>query len=238
MNFARTIAAPALILAVGFGLAACQPDKPPGTTPPGDGGNGAAVDPEPSEGGGSEVAATDPGGGDEGAEAPSNELPKDCAAQIASVSVPLFGDRVLVKPPINVELVQEHEGLATTYASGGFVSACDATVDKMTILVFKNDKKKKLATYVDEVINDMLPKNGFAGGTRGKNHVETATDIHTDIEYPAANGAPPAQLYVAVTRKFDYVLVAVYQTRPPEFPVLLPSFRESAKSILVVPPDA
>lgn len=233
MKLVRTLAAPILSVTLGLALIGCQSDKPKGTTPPDDG-QGAPS----SEGGDDGLASSDDSAdtGEDGGS--SNQPPTDCEAQVASAPTSLFGDRVLIRPPINVVLVEDNPTFATTYQSGGFVSACDGTVDRMSLFVFQNDAKKNLGTYMDEVINDMLPKAGYAGGSRGSNHLDTATDLHTEVEYPASNGSPPAKLYVAATRKLDYVLVVIYQTRPDEFPVLMPTFKESASSVLVVPQDA
>lgn len=234
MKLVRTLVAPVLTITLGLALGACKTDKPDGTSNPPDDGQAVASD-------GDGAGASDDGEagdyGDAGGEG-SSQAKTQCDAQVASTPTSLFGDRVLIRPPVNVVLVEDNPTFATTYQSGGFVSACDGTVDRMSLFVFQNDAKKQLGKYMDEVINDMLPKSGFAGGSRGSNHVDTSSDLHTDVEYPAANGSPPAKLYIAATRKLDYVLVVIYQTRPEEFPVLLPSFKESAGSVLVVPPDA
>lgn len=233
MKLVRTLVAPVLSLSLGLGLAACGPDKPAGSSNPPEDGNAT---PSAGEGGGDDGAASaadEGGGGDDGAAAATAK----CDAQVASTPTSLFSDRVLIRPPVNVVLVEDSPMFATTYQSGGFVSACDGTVDRMSVFVFQNDAKKTLGTYASEVIDDMLPKSGFSGGTRGSNHVDTATDLHTDVEYPAGDGSPPAKLYIGVTRKLDLVLVVIYQTRPDEFGVLMPTFKESANSLLVVPQD-
>jgi hypothetical protein len=176
------------------------------------------------------------GGGN--SDAPGKETSKACTTEVADTPTPLFGEKVLIRPPVNVELVEDNPTFATTFASAGFVSACDATVDRMSIFVFQSDPKKAIGTYMDEVIDDMLTKSGFKGGTPGEPVVDTETDVHKAVEYAAADGQPPAMLYIAVTRKFDNVFVVVYQTRPDEFSALEPTFKASAESLLVIPPDA
>jgi len=235
VNLVHTSVAPALCLAFGLALAACQPAKPAGTSnPPGEGRNAAGAsssDPSAANSDSGSTSTDEPANGvtAEGPKAP----PKQCDAQVADVPTALFDSKVLVRPPINVELIEENPTYAKTYAD--FVSACEATVDAMNLFVFENDKKKTMAVYMDEIIDQMLPKSGFANGKRGKNHVESANDLHTEVEYAAGNGTPPAKLYVAATRKQQFILVAIYQTRPDEFSVLLPTFTASAKTIFVVP---
>ncbi len=219
-------------------LAGCDKNKPDGAAqPPGGEGAVAATTDGASDGGGDSGAA-DPGAGDSGGDGGTAPAAKACDAKVADTPTALFGDKVLIRPPLNVELVEDNPTFAQTYASGGFVSACDATVDKMYLFVFENDKKKDAGKYMDEVIGEMLVKNGYTGGTRGKNFAESATQVDTEVEYPSTGGAPPAKLYVSVKKLYDNTLVTVFVTRPAEFEALAPSFKESAASLIVLPPDA
>lgn len=232
--------APSLALCLGLltPLAGCDKDKPNGSTNPPTGADGVAdaSGGDTTEPGGDDGA--DAGdGGDGGGEAPPPAATA-CAAKVADTPTALFGDKVLIRPPVNVELVEDNPAFAKTYASGGFVSACDATVDNMFLYVFENDKKKDAATYMDEFISATLVKSGYVDGKRGKNFAESATQMDTEIEYPAANGVPPAKLYVSVKKLYDNTMITVFTTRPDEFSALAPTFTESAASLIVIPPDA
>ena len=219
-------------------LSGCDKNKPDGASqPPGGDGAVAATNDGSGDGSGDE-GASDGNAGDGGDGGGSDAAAQACAAKVADTPTALFGDKVLIRPPVNVELVEDNPTFAQTYASGGFVSACDATVDKMYLFVFENDKKKEAKTYIDEVIGEMLVKNGYTGGTRGKNFAESATQVDTEVEYPSSGGAPPAKLYVSVKKLYDNTLVTVFVTRPAEFAALQPSFKESAASLIVLPPDA
>lgn len=244
MNLVRNRFAPALTLTLGLLVAAgCKPDKPAGTTnPPGEGG-GAMADAggDGGDGGeeGTETAAGD-GGGEGGAAAgDGGGAAKTCEPQVADTPTPLFGEKVLIRPPINVELQEENPTKATTYASAGFVSACDATVDKMWVLIFEaNEQNKNLTKFMDDFIGSYLSKVGFANGERSENYVESDTALHTSVEYPAADGNPPATLYIGLTYQQGRVFAIVFQTRPDEFALLKPTFQESAQRLFVVPEDA
>ena len=220
-------------------LSGCDKNKPDGAAqPPGGGGAVAATTDGASDGSGDDSGGASDGGdggGDDGGAAPAAAA---CEAKVADTPTALFGDKVLIRPPMNVELVEENPTMAQTYASGGFVSACDATVDKMYLLVFENDKKKDAAAYMTETIDGALVAAGYSNGTRGKNFVESATQMDTAVEYPAGDGAPPAKLYVSVKKLYDFSLVTVFVTRPAEFDALAPTFQESAASLIVLPPDA
>lgn len=236
MKLARSLAklpvSLALCLSVALPLPACKNTPPDGTSnPPG---SGEEVGKRGKRKRGDDGAE----GGEEGGEEGGAEPPKTCEAKVADTPTALFGDQVLVRPPINVEIVEDNPTFATTFTSGGFVSACEATVDRMSLFVFQNDKKKNVKAYMDEIINTMLAGSGFKNGTRGKNHVETEVQLDTEIEYPAGDGAPPAKLYISVKKLYQFALVVVYQTRPDEFGALLPTFKASAESLIVLPPDA
>jgi hypothetical protein len=165
----------------------------------------------------------------------ATDAPQNCEAKVSETPTALFEDRVLVRVPLNVELVEDNPAFATTFSSAGFVSVCDATVTQMNVLKFTNDKKKKLATFADEFVNDYLTKGGYTGGDRKANHVESDDAVHTIVEYPAAAGKPATTMYIGVVRKLDFIIVATYLAEPDEFTMLKPSFQESASRILVVP---
>ncbi|MCR9164208.1 MAG: hypothetical protein ACE37F_17745 [Nannocystaceae bacterium] len=218
-------------------LAGCDKNKPDGAAQPPTGADAVAATTDGGSDGSADTGDTgDAGdGGDGGTTEPA--APK-CDAKVADTPTALFGDKVLIRPPLNVELVEENPTMAQTYASGGFVSACEATVDKMYLLVFPNDKKKDASVYMTETIDGALVAAGYKDGTRGKNFVESATQVDTSVEYPAGDGAPPAKVYVSVKKLYDNTLVTVFVTRPAEFDVLAPTFQESAASLIVLPPDA
>lgn len=157
--------------------------------------------------------------------------PKPCEAQVADVPTSLFGDRILIRPPVNVELVEDNPTLATTFST--FVSTCDATVDRMSLFVFGNDKAKSLSSYYDE-FRDTLTKSGYSNGT-DTTISESGLELMRAIEFPAADGNPPAKVLVAVSRKQDNVFVVFYQTQPDQWPGLSNTFVASARTLLVVP---
>jgi hypothetical protein len=234
VNFVRNLLGSALTCALALGVApGCKPAKPDGTNPP-DGSSSKRQGKKRAGKGGDGGSADDGDGGDDGGAAAAAK----CEAKVAEAPTPLFNEKVLIRPPVNVEIVEENPTYATTYASSGFVSACDATVDRMHIFVFESDAKKGLDKYLDEFIDVYLVKSGYKGGSRGDNYLSTKTDVHTSIEYPPEGGQPPTTLYVATARRFSNVFMIVYQTRPDEFPALQPSFKASAESLLVIPDDA
>jgi hypothetical protein len=172
-------------------------------------------------------AATEPASRPE----PEPPPPPKCEPKVADVPTALFGDRVLIRPPVNVELVEDNPTMATTYST--YVSTCDATVDRMSLFVFASDKTKPLATYLSEFVQT-LDQSGYKGGIEAAIS-QRNDEILTSIEYPSANGQPAAKVLVAVTRKFENVLVVFYQTQPDQWDGLSGSFVASAKTLLVLP---
>lgn len=237
MNFVRSVLAPTLVLALSLGATACKKDKPDGTTPPGGAGSG---DTASTDGAGDGGGTTDGGAStDGGTKDPAGDgaaKPKTCDAKTADAPQALFGDKVLIRPPVNVQLAEENPTLAVAQVSGGFVSACEATIDRMNLMVFANDKKKSVKQFTDELIDVYLAKGGYTGGTKGTAIVDSPTDYDISVEYPAAGGNPASVLYVAVRRRHDNFFAIVFQTRPDEYPVLKPTFQASAGSLLVAPP--
>ena len=155
-----------------------------------------------------------------------------CEGKVADVPTALFGDRILIRPPPNVELVEENPTLATTYSS--FVSTCDATVDRMQLFVFQNNKQQSIRTYHQQFVST-LANAGYANASGTDVISETDQELTTAIEYPAAAGNPPAKLLIHVARKLDNVIIVFYQTQPGDWDGLSNSFIASAQSLLVVP---
>lgn len=234
MDLVRSFAVSVICFSFALAVPACKNTPPDGTSNPPGSGDAVGKRGKRNRGGGDGGASGDEGGGEEG----GGEAPKSCEAKVADTPTALFGDQVLIRPPINVELVEDNPQFATTFTSGGFVSACEATVDRMSLFVFQNDKKKSVKAYMDEIINQTLANSGYKDGTRGKTFVDTDVQMDTEVEYPAADGQPPAKLYISVKKLYQYALVVVFQTRPDEFGALQPSFKASAESLIVLPPDA
>jgi hypothetical protein len=241
VKLALTALAPTLLLGLSF-CAACDKNKPDGTTPPGSGGSTASTDGGGSTDGGSSDGGTTDGGKTDGGKTdggkPDGGKPaKACDAKIADAPQALFEEKVLIRPPINVVLAEENPTMAVAAVSGGFVSACEATVDRMNLLIFKHDKKKNLKAFTDDFIDNYLAKGGYKDGKKDAANVDTATEHHLAVEYPPEGGQPASVLYIASAVRFENVFVMVYQTRPDEYKVLKPTFEASAKSLLVVPPS-
>jgi hypothetical protein len=235
VTLVRNLLGSALTCALTLGVApGCKPNKPDGTNPPDGSSSKAGKRRGAKKGGDGGALVAD---GDDGGEGDDAGAAASCEAKVADAPTPLFDEKVLIRPPVNVELVEENPAYATTYASSGFVSACDATVDRMHVFVFP-DQKRGLDKELDEFIDVYLVKAGFKDGSRKDNFLSTETDMHTAVEYPSAGGQPPAVLYVASARRFTNVFMIVYQTRPDEFSALKPSFKASAESLLVIPDDA
>ena len=154
-----------------------------------------------------------------------------CEAKVAEVPTALFGDKVLIRPPIGVELVEDNPTVAMTYST--FVSTCDATIDRMQLYVFTNDEAKSLSSYLTEFLQS-LEKGGYADGSVTPVS-DSDAEVMSAVQYPAAGGQPPAKLLVAVERKLDNVFIVVFQTQPDQWDGLSETFIASARSLLVVP---
>jgi hypothetical protein len=239
---ARFSVAPAILFGLCLGLAGgCGPKKPPGTNPPGEsGGDGGGGGGGTSDGGGGSTdggggTKTDGGGETGGGDGGSGAAPTSCDAKVADTPSLIFSDLVMLRPPIGVEFQLDDNPMVQTAAmSGGFVSACDASIKRVMVFVYAVAKKKKPTALMDEFIKS-LEAQGYTGGTKSAPYVDTATDFHLSVEYGGGGGSQATTLYLAVARRGDKDFIAVYETDPNEFKLLKPTFEESAKSILLVP---
>jgi hypothetical protein len=240
VNLVRTLLlTSACSFALSLASAGCKPNTPDGTTPPGDGG-GAATDgggggDDGGSGAGGDGGGAE-GGGDGGGDGGGAPPPENCEAKTADAPTPLFGEQVLIRPPVGVEFqAEDNPTFAQASSSAGFVSACDATVKRVLVFVFQNDKKTGLDKTAGEFLTT-LEQQGYQGGKKGEPTVNSKTDYHVVVEYPAAGGNQASNLYVAVARRYENVFVVVYEAEPADFKALLPTFKASAESLLVIPP--
>jgi hypothetical protein len=241
VKLARFSVAPAILFGLCLGLAGgCGPKKPPGTNPPGetdggDGGGGGASDGgggASDDGGGG--AVTDGGGGETGGDG-GGAAPTSCDAKVADTPALIFGDAVMLRPPIGVEFPPDDNPMVQSASmSGGFVSACDASIKRVMVFLYEVDKKRKPAKLMDEFI-ETLKSQGYTGGTKSSPYVDTATDYHVSVEYGGGGGSQATTLYLAVSRRGTHDFMLVFESSPEEFKLLKPTFEESAKSILLVP---
>jgi hypothetical protein len=240
VKLARFSVAPAILFGLCLGLAGgCGTKKPPGTNPPGesdggDGGGGGASDGGGGASDGGDGGAVADGGGEAGGDG-GGAAPTSCDAKVADTPTLIFSDAVMLRPPIGVEFPpDENPSVQRAEMSGGFVSACDASVKRVMVLLYEVDKKRKPAKLMDEFI-DSLQSQGYSGGTKSSPIVDTATDYHLSVEYGGGGGSQATTLYLAVARRGTNDFVLVYESSPEEFKLLKPTFEESAKSILLVP---
>jgi hypothetical protein len=238
VKLARFSVAPAILFGLCLGLAGgCGTKKPPGTNPPGEtgGGDGGGGSDGGGGTGGGGGAVTDGGsdggaGGDGGGAAPTS-----CDAKVADAPTLIFSDAVMLRPPIGVEFPPDDNPMVQTATmSGGFVSACDASIKRVMVFNYQVDKKRKPAKLMDEFVKT-LESQGYTNGSKSSPHVDTATDYHISVEYGGGGGSQATTLYLAVSRRGSNDFVIVYETSPDDFKLLKPTFEESAKSILLVP---
>ncbi len=206
-------------LFVALSTPACKAKPPEGTAHP----PGEANAPNPD-------ASGDP-------EAPTAEepapAPKECPAQVADAPSELFMGRVLIRPPVGVEIVDDayNPSLATTQSR--FTSACDAVVEQMGIQIYENDAKKTLETYLNEAVEGLSGGGQWGPGTIETTYKSDDKNIHAKVVFAQKKYAT----YMVFARRFDWVFFVLYVTSPAEFDVLKPTFEASAGRLIVSPPE-
>ena len=187
-----------------------------------------AADPMPD----APAPASDASADDEDAHASASAMP--CEAAVADAPTALFNERVLVRMPKNVEILEENSTFAVAQASGGFVVTCDAALRRASLMIFKNDPKKTLGDRARE-FTEALEKMGYVGA-RDMQWSERPDGRRGRVQIPAAEGQPTVELLVDLKRRFDLMPVLVYEAEPDDFAKLEPSIIASADSLLVAPP--
>ena len=164
------------------------------------------------------------------AKAPAPRTWTPCPYELGDIPLHLW-QRVLMKVPVGVTLVEDGPTRATTRASS--ISTCGATVDRMLIIALTNDPARSLDAYLADFLAG-LEREGYGGATRGATK-DGFSFIWTDFVFQTTSGPAPAQALVKVIREDEGVFVLFYQTHPEQWVALKETFRQSALSLSVTP---
>lgn len=199
-------------------LAACTPAAPPPVDERADAGTAVAVD---------DVEARSPAPAP--TLAPTPVWPK-CEAQVAEVPTALFSERLLIRPPIGVEVVEVMPALARSTAATR--SACDAMVTQMMIGFLADDPGKPLTTIRDEIVAAM----GLSPGALTWDEVEHAANrLAGATSLANSPEAPPSRGWFVLVRGSGLVGWVLLEASAEDYVVLAPSFAASGGSLLIVP---
>jgi hypothetical protein len=219
----------AAALVIALAIAACTSASPPGEervvaeeaapTPDVDAVAPAQASPEP-EAAPAPVEPTEPA-----------EPAPPCAAAVADAPTPLFGDTVLIRPPVGVELVEMTPGFARSQAPT--TSACDRVVKHMFVGVFENEPSSSLADMRDRTMaaTDLLSDAITWTETHEQpNRLESAYATRATAE-----GATPVRGWFVITRMNDVVAWVLLESSAADFDALAPTFKASGERLLMLP---
>lgn len=243
MNLTRKLAVLASTSALCLAIApGCGPKKPPGTTPPTSGGkSGGSAGGEGGSADGGERAdgGQVTGGGDGG-----HSDAETCKADVADPAL-LFSNSILLRPPKGVEFPADdgNPTFAGAAMPGGFISACDGKIKRVSVVVLPGDKN--VSKTLDEFVAT-LATQGYADGKDLGVKYEAAGEKHVAFEFPAQGGQPASSVYLAAVHrqgatnppieKIDNIFILFFETTPADFGILKDTFEATGKSVFVVPP--
>lgn len=164
---------------------------------------------------------------------PSSPGSAVCDAEVTEAPVALFNERVLIRPPKGVDLVEIQPNLARITSSSS-VSTCDAIVSMMLVGYFEPDPKVKFVDYRDQVLEARgIPKQQISGWSE-----ETAKDRSYEGSYSvpeSEKGEPPIQGWFVMKEVEGLVFWTLYETHPNAWDAVRKSFQESGRRLFVVP---
>ena len=252
----RTIA-PVTALFFGLALAmGCKPATPAGTTPPGEdtgasaaSDEGAAASDDGAAAGDDGAAAADDGGSAK-ADASSNDpyavaVRTECPADVnQDLPTSVFNDAVLIRLPKGVEaFVEQNPFFATMNPSKTDSTGCVEGVPPATITFgamgyFQDDPEMQMDQYLKDTVESLGYPEGTtvnAGAAKGKGSKRSIT---ADLEVPAAEGKGEARAFVMLKASHERMHWVVYECETPAWNALKATFKASAKSMLLLNPDA
>ncbi|MCB9705602.1 MAG: hypothetical protein H6711_27300 [Myxococcales bacterium] len=210
----------------------CGDKKPEGTTPPGESG-GSEAGGSGGGGGGGGGGDESGGGGDEGggdAGGGGGEVAQECPAEVSETPTALFADKLVMRLPKHVELVERNPFLFT---ANNVESTCEAIVTRMAVGYFEYDPNKP----VKEVRDGVMGQLGYqAGDVLGWSEESEKGPNYTGIfevgEGP--KGEPPVKGLVALKEAEGIHYWAIYEAHPNAWPAIKATYAESAKRMLIL----
>jgi len=210
----------------------CGKKNVEGTTPPGESGaesegsdGGSDGGSEGSEGG-SESSGDEGDGGDGGGD--PNAV-AECPSEVSGTPAALFADKLVMRLPKGVELVERSPFLMT---ANNVDSTCDAIITRMAVGYFEYDPNKAIKDVRDGIIGQL----GYAEGDvlGWEEEVEKGSSYTGSFDVgEGPNGEPPVKGLLTMKEAEGVQYWAIYETHPNAWPAIKATFAESAKRILI-----
>ncbi|MGB1701000.1 MAG: hypothetical protein ACPHRO_13660, partial [Nannocystaceae bacterium] len=215
---------------------------------------GAATDASAAGDGGEEAKSDD--GGDEaksdGGDAAKSDDPyaiavrTECPADVnQDMPTSVFNDAVLIRLPKGVEaFVEQNPFFATINPSKPESTSCVEGVPGATILngamgYFQDDPEMDMEQYLKDTVEGYgYPLDTTKiemGPAKGKGSKRSIT---ADLDVPAGNGAPAARAHVMIKGGHGRMHWLIYECEAPAWNALKATFKESAKTMILLNPDA
>jgi len=226
----QTLAIPCLVLAMSMG---CGKKTPEGTTPPGETGSEAdggsdGSDGEGSGDGGDVSDGSDGGDGGDGGGDPNAVA--ECPAEVSDTPTALFADKLVMRLPKGVELVERTPFLMT---ANNVDSTCDAIISRMAVGYFEYDPNKAIKDVRDGIVGQLGYAEGDVQGWADESEKGSSYTGTFDVgEGP--QGEPPVKGLMTMKEAEGIHYWAVYETHPNAWPAIKATFTESAKRILIL----
>lgn len=214
----------------------CGPKNQDTTTPPEDSASADAGDgdsgSDEADGGDGDA---DGGDGDGDAESSGDAPPagvKECDAQVSDTPSAYFADRVLVRLPKGIEIIERNEVFAQV-PNRNQESVCEVIVSNGALGYFQADPSKEPTTVRDEIMTQVGYDPGQASWSdespNGRNYAG-------HYEVPGDDkGNPPVAGYMTLKEVDGTLFWYILETHPNAYPAIKKTFMESGKRLFVVP---
>ncbi len=209
-------------------MTGCGKKTPEGTTPPGE----VGADDDGSDGSGSDdsgdVEGSDgDGGGDDGGDP---DAVAECPSEVSDTPTALFADKLVMRLPKGVELVERTPFLMT---ANNVDSTCDAIITRMAVGYFEYDASKAIQDVRDGIIGQLGYAEGDVQGWTDETE-KGASYTGTFEVGEGSNGEPPVKGLMTMKEAEGIHYWAIYETHPNAWPAIKATFAESAKRILIL----
>lgn len=213
----------------------CGPKNQDTTTPPDDSAGAEAGDGDGDGENGDEAGGDGDGdaeaGGDGDSDAPAGGV-KECDAEVSDTPAAFFADRLLVRLPKGVEIVERNEIFAQV-PNRNQQSACEVIVTNGALGYFQADAAKEPTATRDEIVTQI----GYqVSDVTWSDETPQGRNYFGHYEVPGDDkGNPPVAGYMTLKEVDGTLFWYILETHPNAYPAIKKTFMESGKRLFVVP---
>lgn len=167
-------------------------------------------------------------------------LDEECPPLLQDRPVSVLAGSVLFRPPAGLKFVSDTRASADTGTTRRFAMGCGTTIMRVRALRFDDTGRRPISSLAEDAVRGLAEQDGPAMPLQIEEPTEqspvnyrTTVSLREGVESSSLQKSRKA--YVAATRRHGVFVVFLFEAPEIIFAALLPTFRNSADSLIVIP---